>query len=75
MEVIYCFIAFTGLSSFFSRGYVEYGMELFFQLRVHAFSGSEVPSRQIGPGADSSGRGRRQIEMRLEEKLHRIPRS
>ncbi|HEV2391348.1 MAG TPA: LysE family transporter [Verrucomicrobiae bacterium] len=29
MEVIYCFIAFTGLASFFSRGYVSAGMEVF----------------------------------------------
>jgi L-lysine exporter family protein LysE/ArgO len=29
MEAIYCFIAFTGFSSFFSRGYVKAAMELF----------------------------------------------
>jgi threonine/homoserine/homoserine lactone efflux protein len=29
MEVIYCFIAFTGLASFFSKGYIKAGMELF----------------------------------------------
>jgi hypothetical protein len=29
MEVIYCFIAFTGLASFFSRGYIKAAMELF----------------------------------------------
>ena len=28
MEVIYCFIAFTGFSSFFSRGYIKAAMEL-----------------------------------------------
>jgi threonine/homoserine/homoserine lactone efflux protein len=28
MEVIYCFIAFTGFASFFSRGYVKAAMEL-----------------------------------------------
>src|SRR5262245_21922050 len=28
MEVIYCFIAFTGFSSFFSRGVVKAAMEL-----------------------------------------------
>ena len=28
MEVIYCFIAFTGLGSFFQRGYVQAAMEL-----------------------------------------------
>jgi len=29
MEVIYCFIAFTGFASFFSQGYVKAAMELF----------------------------------------------
>src|SRR3974390_1256251 len=29
MEVIYCFIAFTGLAAFFTRGYVKAAMELF----------------------------------------------
>jgi threonine/homoserine/homoserine lactone efflux protein len=29
MEVIYCFVAFTGFASFFSRGYVKAAMELF----------------------------------------------
>lgn len=29
MEVIYCFIAFTGFASFFSQKYVKAGMELF----------------------------------------------
>src|SRR5688572_27457640 len=29
MEVIYCFIAFTGFASFFSRGWIKAAMELF----------------------------------------------
>src|SRR5271157_2798778 len=29
MEVIYCFIAFTGFASFFTQGYVKAAMELF----------------------------------------------
>src|SRR5512140_866428 len=29
MEVIYCFIAFTGFATFFTRGYVKAAMELF----------------------------------------------
>src|SRR6266576_2952889 len=29
MEVIYCFIAFTGFASFFERGYIKAAMELF----------------------------------------------
>src|SRR6516162_11251148 len=29
MEVIYCFIAFTGFASFFTRGFIKAAMELF----------------------------------------------
>src|SRR3974377_102310 len=29
MEVIYCFVAFTGFASFFTQGYVKAAMELF----------------------------------------------
>src|SRR5574337_309828 len=29
MEVIYCFIAFTGFASFFQHGYIKAAMELF----------------------------------------------
>src|SRR5271157_3530503 len=29
MEVIYCFIAFTGFAAYFTRGYVNLAMELF----------------------------------------------
>src|SRR6267378_3910635 len=29
MEVVYCFMAFTGFASFFSKGYIKAGMELF----------------------------------------------
>src|SRR5512136_3155331 len=29
MEVVYCFIAFTGFASFFTHGYVKAAMELF----------------------------------------------
>src|SRR3989440_9650711 len=29
MEVIYCFVAFTGFASFFSKGYIKAAMELF----------------------------------------------
>src|SRR6478609_2732162 len=29
MEVIYCFVAFTGFASFFTRGYIKAAMELF----------------------------------------------
>ncbi len=70
MEVIYCFIAFTGFASFFTRGYVKAAMELFsfvFMLFIGvkflvSKSVKELPVR-LGAAAD-------RIEVRLEEKLH-----
>jgi len=41
MEVIYCFIAFTGFASFFSRGYVK-GSDGTVQFCFHAIPRNEV---------------------------------
>ena len=70
MEVIYCFIAFTGFASFFTRGYVKAAMELFsfvFMLFIGvkfllSKSAQTLPVH-LGAAAD-------RIELRLEEKLH-----
>lgn len=70
MEVIYCFIAFTGFASFFTRGYVKAAMELFsfvFMLFIGVkfmFAKSvQAPPVHLGAAA-----GR--IEVQLEERLH-----
>jgi threonine/homoserine/homoserine lactone efflux protein len=69
MEVIYCFIAFTGLASFFTHGYVKAAMELFsfvFMLFLgikFLLSKSVQTPIRLGPRADH-------IEARLEERLH-----
>jgi threonine/homoserine/homoserine lactone efflux protein len=70
MEVIYCFIAFTGFASFFTRGYVKAAMELFsfvFMLFIGVkflFSKSvQAPPVNLGAAAD-------RIEAQLAEKLH-----
>jgi threonine/homoserine/homoserine lactone efflux protein len=73
MEVIYCFIAFTGFASFFTRGYVKAGMELFsfvFMLYLGAkfLLAKSVQARPVALGAAAD-----KIELRLEERLH--PRS
>lgn len=70
MEVVYCFIAFTGFASFFSRGYVKAAMELFsfvFMLFIGmkfllSKSAQSLPVR-LGAAAD-------RIEVKLEERLH-----
>jgi threonine/homoserine/homoserine lactone efflux protein len=70
MEVIYCFIAFTGFASFFTRGYVKAAMELFsfvFMLFIGVkfllSKSVQVPPVHLGAAAD-------RIEARLEERLH-----
>src|SRR5512137_1736728 len=70
MEVIYCFIAFTGFASFFTKGYVKAAMELFsfvFMLFLgvkflFSKSAQSIPVH-LGAAAD-------RIEERLEERLH-----
>src|SRR5437016_14672506 len=69
MEVIYCFIAFTGFSSFFSKGYVKAAMELFsfvFMLFLglkFLLAKSVEATVHLGAAADK-------IEARLGERLH-----
>ncbi len=73
MEVIYCFIAFTGFASFFTRGYVKAAMELvsfvfmlFLGMRFLLSKSVQARSVTLGAAAD-------RIEARLAERLH--PRS
>jgi threonine/homoserine/homoserine lactone efflux protein len=70
MECIYCFVAFTGFASFFTRGYIKASMELFsfvFMLFLGVkFLMAKSPKTlpvHLGPAADK-------IETRLEERLH-----
>jgi len=70
MEVIYCFIAFTGFASFFTRGYVNLAMELFsflflLYLGVKFLMAKSVQARPVALGATAD-----RIEMRIEERLH-----
>jgi threonine/homoserine/homoserine lactone efflux protein len=70
MELIYCFIAFTGFASFFTRGYVKAAMELFsfvFMLFIGMkfLLSKSVQARPIHLGAAAD-----RIEARLEERLH-----
>jgi threonine/homoserine/homoserine lactone efflux protein len=72
MEVIYCFIAFTGFASFFRRGYISAAMELFsfvflLFLGIKFLLAKEVQA-PVNLGA-AAGR----LETRVGEKLH--PRS
>jgi threonine/homoserine/homoserine lactone efflux protein len=73
MEVIYCFIAFTGFASFFTQGYVKAAMELFsfvfmLFLGVKFLLSKSVQARPVNLGAAAN-----RIEAQLAERLH--PRS
>ena len=70
MEIIYCFIAFTGFASFFTRGYIKAAMELFsfffmLYLGVKFLLAKSVQARPAAFGAAAD-----KIEMRLGERLH-----
>jgi threonine/homoserine/homoserine lactone efflux protein len=69
MEVIYCFTAFTGVASFFTRGYIKAALEvftfvflLFLAVKFLSAKSIQAPMR-FGAATD-------RIEARLNEKLH-----
>ena len=70
MEVSYCFIAFTGFASYFTRGYVNLAMESFsffflLYLGVRFLFAKSVRARPVALGGAAD-----RIEMRIEERLH-----
>jgi threonine/homoserine/homoserine lactone efflux protein len=73
MEVIYCFIAFTSLASFFARGYVKAAMELFSFVFMLFIGFKFLLSQSVQAPPVHLGAAAERIELRLEERLH--PRS
>jgi threonine/homoserine/homoserine lactone efflux protein len=69
MEVIYCFIAFTGLATFFTRGYVKAGMELFSFVFMLFLGMKFLLAKTVLAPAHLSDRADK-LEERIEEKLH-----
>ena len=70
MEVIYCFIAFTGFASFFTQGYVKAAMELisfvfllYLGIRFLLAKSVQAPPVHLGAAAGK-------IEVQIEERLH-----
>ena len=70
MEVIYCFIAFTGFASFFTRGYVKAAMELFSFVFMLFLGVKFVLARSVGTAPMQLGNAAHRIEERLGERLH-----
>src|ERR1035438_1736563 len=69
MEVIYCFIAFTGFASFFTQGYVKAAMELFSFVFMLFIGTKFLLSKSVQVGPLHLGAAAERIELRLEERL------
>src|SRR3954466_11880179 len=68
MEVIYCFIAFTGFASFFTRGTVKAAMELF-SFVFMLFLGVKFLMAKSVNAPSQLGQTANRIEERIEERL------
>src|SRR5437667_7440363 len=69
MEVIYCFIAFTGFASFFSRGYVKAAMELFSFVFMLFLGLKFLLAKSVQAPVHFSDAADK-IEAQIEERLH-----
>lgn len=70
MEVIYCFIAFTGFASFFSKGYIKAAMELFSFVFMLFLGVKFLVAKSLVQPAVHLGVTADKIEERLGQKLH-----
>ncbi len=70
MEVIYCFIAFTGFASFFTRGYVKAAMELFSFVFMLFLGVKFLMARSVQTDPVPLGKTANRIEARLGQRFH-----
>ena len=64
MEIIYCFIAFTGFASFFEKGYIKAAMELFSFVFMLFLGVKFLMAKSVEEPAGAPGPYRRQIRSR-----------
>jgi threonine/homoserine/homoserine lactone efflux protein len=69
MEVVYCFIAFTGFAAFFTRGYIKVAMELF-SFVFMLFLGIKFMMTKTAKVSIPLGGAANKLEARIEERLH-----
>jgi threonine/homoserine/homoserine lactone efflux protein len=69
MEVVYCFLAFTGFASFFTRGYVKAGMELFSFVFMLFLGIKFVLAKSVHAPIDFGARAE-VLQNRLDQRLH-----
>src|SRR5947208_691676 len=72
MEVVYCFIAFTGFASFFTRGYIQAAMELFSFVFMIFLGIKFLIAKSVQSPVHLSDAADR-MEERIEQRIH--PRS
>src|SRR4249919_3102046 len=70
MEVIYCFIAFTGFASFFTRGYIKAAMELFSFVFMLFLGVKFLMAKTVQKPAVALGHRAEQFEQHMQERLH-----
>jgi threonine/homoserine/homoserine lactone efflux protein len=69
MEVIYCFIAFTGFASFFTPRYIKAGMELFSFVFMLYLGIKFLLAKSVNAPVEL-GAAAHKLEERIEERLH-----
>lgn len=69
MEIIYCFIAFTGFASFFTRGYVQAVMELFSFIFLLYLGIKFLRTKSVNCPVPL-GAAAHKLEERIEDRLH-----
>ena len=69
MEVIYCFIAFTGFASFFQRGYIKAAMELFSFVFMLFLGTKFLLAKSVSQPPVRLGAKAEKLEEQLEEKF------
>src|SRR5262249_29340890 len=69
MEVIYCFIAFTGFASFFTRGYIQAAMDLF-SFVFMIFLGIKFLTAKSVQAPVDFGDTAEKLEARIENRIH-----
>jgi threonine/homoserine/homoserine lactone efflux protein len=70
MEVIYCFIAFTGFASFFTQGYVKAAMELFSFVFMLFLGVKFLMTKSVNIAPVHLGARVSRFEERIGERLH-----
>ena len=69
MEVIYCFIAFTGFASFFERGYIKAAMELFSFVFMLFLGAKFILARSVDVAPVHLGAAADRLQTRVGERL------